>query len=85
MQGHDDRDRVIRELTRTIREMEHDVANALGVPLNVLELLREHPHLSEFERDRIDRALARLTALAAEMRARQAQVRRLVAAEDRPI
>jgi len=85
MQTHDDRDRVIRELTQTIYEMVHDVANALGVPLSVLEFLREHPDLSEFERDQIDRALARLTTLAAEIRTRHDQVRRLIAAEDRPI
>ena len=81
MQADDDRERVIRELVETIRQMRHSVANALGVPLGVLELLREHPGLGQAERDQIDLALARLTTLTAEIRARHAEVRRLVTDE----
>jgi len=55
------------------------------VPLSVLEFLREHPDLTEVGRDRMDRALARLTTLAAEIRTRHARVRRLVTPEDGPI
>ena len=82
MQADDDRERVIRELAETIRQLRHSVGNALGVPLGVLELLREHPGLGQAERDQIDLALARLTTLMAEIRTRHAQVRRLVADED---
>ena len=80
----DDRERVIRELARIVGQMRHDVANTLGVPLGVLELLREHPGLGQAERDQIDLALARLTTLVAEMRTRHTEVRRLVAAEEGP-
>ena len=79
MQADDDRERVIRELAQAVRQMSHGVANALGVPLGVLELLREHPGLGQVERDQIDLALARLITLASEIRTRHAEVHRLVA------
>ena len=78
-QALDDRGRVVRKLAQAFSRMSHDVANGLGVPLGVLELLRGHPGLGQAERDQIDLALARLTTLTAEMRTRHAEVRRLVA------
>jgi hypothetical protein len=84
MQAVDDRARVIQELVQVVRQMSHEVANAVGVPLGVLELLREHPGLGQVERDQIDLAIARLTTLAAEIRTRHAEVRRLDLADESP-
>jgi hypothetical protein len=85
MQTDDERERIIRQLVQTIRQMRHSVANALGVPLGVLELLREHPGLGQVEREQIDLALARLATLTAEMRTLYTEVRRLDLAEESPI
>ena|SRR5688572_31726659 len=88
-QGHSsrvraDQTRVVRELAQAVRQMSHDVLNGVGVPLGVLELLREHPGLGQVERDQIDVAVTRLTTLVAEIRTRHAQVRRLDLAEENP-
>jgi len=45
------------------------VLNGLAVPLGVLDLLRDHPGLDDIKRDQIALAIARLDALAAELRA----------------
>jgi hypothetical protein len=79
-----DRACIVRELAQAVRQMSHDVLNGVGVPLGVLELLREHPGLGQVERDQIDLAIARLTTLVAEIRTRHAQVRRLDLAEESP-
>jgi hypothetical protein len=63
---------VQRGPTRAARRVDLAVLNGLAVPLGVLDLLRAHPGLDAVERDQVGLAIARLDALAAEIRAAHA-------------
>jgi hypothetical protein len=73
-----------REVAQAVREMSHRAANTLGVPLGVLELLRERPGLTETEYQQIDLAIDRLTGLAVDLRAMHAHARQLDVAQGAP-
>jgi hypothetical protein len=80
--GHD-AESVARELAGAVGRANHAAANHVGMARGVLEMLSESPGLDEDERALIDRAIARLDALADEIHELTVLIRRLGLA-DRP-